>query len=107
MGQHASFKGTEESETEILQKIKDWLYDIQIHPLPGWCSGPDEDTINYKELLIRNGPCHEKGAIKKYVQWIIYNFKSMYRFIAIRGQTEAAGILTNFFSSFQFLKSVA
>ena len=53
-------------ELQRFQKLKDWL-DLVKHNqlLPNLCGGKEEEIVTAEDLLMRNGPCHENGAIKK------------------------------------------
>ena len=56
---------TSEPEEDKIEKVRSWLHNTTVNPLPKYCSGADEDAIPDKDLLIRHVPCHEKGAIKR------------------------------------------
>ena len=53
-------------ELQHFQKVKDWL-DLVKHNqlLPNHCGGKEVEIVTADDLLMRNGPCHENGAIKK------------------------------------------
>lgn len=53
-------------ELQRFQKVKDWLDLVKHNQLPqNFCGGKEEESITTEDHLMRNGPCHETGAIKK------------------------------------------
>ena len=54
------------TEMQCFQKVKDWLDLVKHNQLPqNFCGGKEEESITTEDHLMRNGPCHETGAIKK------------------------------------------
>ena len=53
-------------EMQRFQEVKNWLDFVKHNQLPpNLCVGKEEEIFTTEDFFMRNGPCHENGAIKK------------------------------------------
>ena len=59
-------------ETQRFQEVKHWLDFVKHNSLSNHCVGKGKEIITTEDFFLRNGPCHENGAIKKLEKIIIF-----------------------------------
>ena len=63
---------TARSEAKNIAILRSWIEEIRGKPLLTTCYGSREESVSNQELLVKNAPCHQKGAIQRFVAFIMF-----------------------------------